>query len=92
MKGGELVSIQEKIGEIIGSVLEIGADRMASVAGSDALNDLGMDSLNCVDIVLSIEEEFDVIFNDEELLLENLNTINKLTETVEQKLGQPSVT
>ncbi|GIQ71277.1 acyl carrier protein [Xylanibacillus composti] len=86
------MTTHEKIGEIIGTVLEIDADRMSQVAGDDALNDLGMDSLNCVDIVLSIEEEFDVIFNDEELLLENLNTINKLAETVEQKLGLHSVT
>lgn len=74
------------------SVLEINVEKMTNVDGNDPLNDLGMDSLNCVDIVLSIEEEFDVIFNDEELLLENLNTINKLAETVEQKLGQHSVT
>ena len=55
-------------------------------AGDLPLGLLGLDSLNCMDIVVNLEEEFNIVFQDEELLLDNLNTIAKLTAVVEAKL------
>lgn len=82
---------KEKIAEIVMAVLQIESERMNQVSEESPLNVLGMDSLNCVDIVLTIEEEFDVVFNDEELLLDNLNSIEKLTRLVDEKRGEHSI-
>jgi acyl carrier protein len=82
----------EKIAEIVAAVLRIEPQQVLQLSGDDSLSSIGMDSLNCMDIVVNIEEEFSISFNDEELLLDNLNSINKLTNIVAQKKEQPSLT
>lgn len=42
------------------------------------LTDYGMDSLNFVELIVRIEEEYDISIEDEDLLIENFNTISKI--------------
>jgi acyl carrier protein len=86
------MNAQEIIVEIIANVLRIDLENIKKLAGEDPLNAIGMDSLNCMDIVVNIEEHFEISFDDEELLLENLNSINKLSAIVAHKVGQHSLT
>ena len=37
-----------------------------------------MDSLNFVELIVRIEEEYDISIEDEDLLIENFNTISKI--------------
>jgi acyl carrier protein len=85
------MSTQEKIADIIAMVFRVEPEQIKNMSGDEILGTIGMDSINCMEIVVNIEETFNVSFNDEELLLDNLNTINKLTAIVEQK-EQPSLT
>ncbi|HEY0828011.1 MAG TPA: acyl carrier protein [Bacilli bacterium] len=87
-----MMNINEKIADIIAIVLKIDRDQMKQIAGNDSLNAIGMDSITCVGIVVEIEEAFNISFDDEELLLDYLNTINKLSKIVEQKMGLHSLT
>ncbi|NEW06274.1 acyl carrier protein [Paenibacillus sp. SYP-B3998] len=82
----------EKIAGKVGKVLNLEAERMVELSGDEALNTIGMDSINCMEIVVEIEEEFEITFSDDELLLESLNSLNKLTAIVEQKLSEHSLT
>lgn len=86
------MTLNEKIADIVAMVLRIDTENVKQMMGDEPLNSIGMDSLNCMDIVVSIEEEYNVSFNDEELLLDNLNSINKISAIVAQKLEQLSLT
>lgn len=46
-----------------------------------------INSLFAMQLVLFIEKEFEISVNNDELLLDNFMTINKITEYIESKLG-----
>ncbi len=79
------MDIEERIVQCIATTLKADPEEIRDMSKDQNLSTAGMDSLNSIDIVLSIEENFGINFSDEELLLQNLNTINKLHQIVEQK-------
>ena len=48
-----------------------------------SMNDLGIDSLDLVDVVLQAESELNVTFEDDELL--NLHTVRDVVELLDSK-------
>ncbi|NEW09345.1 acyl carrier protein [Paenibacillus sp. SYP-B3998] len=80
--------IYDKIVEIIAMVFRLEVDHVKRLSREESLSRIGLDSINCMEIVVNIEEEFSIVFNDEELLLDNLNTLDKLIHMVEQKTGE----
>jgi acyl carrier protein len=80
------VEIWEKVADIVALVFRSDPALIKKMDGEAPLSAIGLDSLNCMEIVVNIEEEFSIAFHDEELLLDRLNTINKLCAIVEQKL------
>ncbi|UJF31362.1 acyl carrier protein [Paenibacillus hexagrammi] len=85
------MTTEEKIVEIIAMVFRMEVDRVKRLSGEEPLSQIGLDSINCMEVVVNLEEEFSITFNDEELLLENLNTIQKLLQLVTQKQAEISV-
>ena len=49
--------------------------------------DLGLDSLDCVELVLQVERSFDIRFSD--LELEQLRTVQDLVDGIERHLRLP---
>jgi acyl carrier protein len=80
------MDVRATIIECIGKVLKTEDQAVQNLPGNESLRVIGMDSLNCVDIVVGIEQEFGIVFNDEELLMENLNTVDKLVSIVTTKV------
>ena len=66
----------ERIKEILADQLDADADTMTME--SDIANDLGADSLDVVELLMAIEDEFDVEIPDEEI--ENIKTIGDLVK------------
>ena len=58
------MSVEEKVREII--VDQLGVDEQQVTAGDEFIDDLGADSLDTVELVMALEEEFDVEIPDEE--------------------------
>jgi acyl carrier protein len=50
-------------------------------------DDLGLDSLDCVELVLQVERSFDIRFSDPEL--EQLRTVQDLLDGIERHLQLP---
>lgn len=48
------------------------------------IEDLGMDSLGLMSLVLDIEDEFGISFDDGNLLFENFNRIGDLRDIIEK--------
>jgi len=58
------MSVEEKVKEII--VEQLGVDENQVVASASFIEDLGADSLDTVELVMALEEEFDVEISDED--------------------------
>ena len=58
------MSVEEKVREII--VDQLGVDEKQVIADAAFVDDLGADSLDTVELVMALEEEFDVEIPDEE--------------------------
>ncbi|QYR19391.1 hypothetical protein KZ483_15795 [Paenibacillus sp. sptzw28] len=53
----------------------------------EQIQDAGMDSIRIINMVVQIELQYDVVFDDEELLIENFATIKAIARQIGQKLG-----
>lgn len=71
--------IFERIKEILADQLDASTDVMTME--SDIADDLGADSLDVVELLMAIEDEFDVEIPDEEI--ENIKTIGDLVKYIE---------
>ena len=72
----------EKIKKIISEQLEV--DQSIISEGSSITGDLGADSLDLVDLAMSIEDEFDIELSDE--ALEKIKTVGVLVSYIEDKI------
>lgn len=69
----------DKIKTILAEQLDADIDDMTM--DTDIAKDLGADSLDVVELLMSIEDEFEVEIPDEEI--ENIKTIGELVEYIE---------
>lgn len=69
----------DKIKSILAEQLDADPDDMTM--DTDIAKDLGADSLDVVELLMSIEDEFSVEIPDEEI--ENIKTIGELVEYIE---------
>ena len=74
----EMNETASKITSIIAEKLHIDA---ANVTPQSTLQDLGADSLDMVDIVMKVEEEFGIEINDEDA--EKLHNVNDVVDYVQ---------
>lgn len=72
--------IFDKIKEILSEQLD--ADTEEMTMDTDIARDLGADSLDVVELLMSIEDEFQVEIPDEEI--ENIKTIGELVKYIEE--------
>ena len=70
----------DKVREILCDQLDL--DESAVNEESNIVEDLGADSLDSVDIILALEDEFDIQIPDEET--ENIKTVGDLCNYVEK--------
>lgn len=76
-------TIAERVNEIIVEQLGVSADQVTSEA--KFVEDLGADSLDTVELVMALEEEFDVEVPDEEA--EKLQAVKDVVTFIEGKKG-----
>lgn len=74
----------DKIKDIIVEQLDVEED--AVTMETSITEDLGADSLDVVDLVMSIEESFDVEIPDEEV--ENIKTVGDIVKYIENKVEE----
>lgn len=73
------VSVFERLQKIIAEQLEISEDDIRP--DSDIVDDLGADSLDLVDLVMSIEDEFEMEVPDE--AVEEIKTVDDAVRYIE---------
>ncbi|MFP4456040.1 MAG: acyl carrier protein [Clostridia bacterium] len=71
----------EKIKEILVENLGLGEDEVTLEA--DIQEDLGADSLDIMEIVICVKDEFDITIEDDEI--QNMNTVADLVNYIDKK-------
>ena len=74
--------VLEKVKAILSEQFDVEEDSIT--AETTLADDLGADSLDVVDLLMSIEDEFEVEIPDEEI--ENIKTVGNLVEYIEKKV------
>jgi acyl carrier protein len=77
------MALEERVAEII--VQQLGVAREAIVAEASFIDDLGADSLDIVELVMAMEEEFNIEIPDEDA--EKIQTIGAAIAYLRGKLG-----
>ncbi len=72
------MAVAEKVKEII--VEQLGVDPEEVTVEASFVNDLGADSLDTVELVMALEEEFNIEIPDEEA--EKLDTVGKAIDYI----------
>lgn len=75
--------VESQIIEIICEQLDVQADEVD--ASKSFMDDLGADSLAIVELVLALEEKFDVKIPDDEV--DGLQTVGHAVSYIQQRLG-----
>ena len=74
-----MASVEEKVRHII--VEQLGVDEDEVKAEASFVDDLGADSLDVVELVMALEEEFGLEIGDEDA--EKLTTVKKVVDYIE---------
>jgi len=75
---------EERFKEII--VDRLGVDPSEITPEASFIDDLGADSLDTVELVMALEEEFDIQIDDEDA--EKLTTVGKALEYLKKRLAE----
>ncbi len=81
----DTANIENQVIDII--VEHLGVEEASKVQPSAHIaNDLGADSLDVVELVMGLEEKFDIEIPDEDA--EKIQTVQDIIEYIKQKVGQ----
>ena len=72
------MSVEEKVKSLVAQQLGVGEDEVNNE--SSFIDDLGADSLDTVELVMSLEEEFDIEISDDEA--ENILTVQAAVDHI----------
>lgn len=74
--------VLEKIKAILSEQFDVEEDSITS--STDISEDLGADSIDIVDLLMSIEDEFEIEIPDEEV--ENIRTVGQVVKYIEKNI------
>ena len=75
-----MAAVQERVIDIVAE--QLGVDKEKVSPDTSFVNDLGADSLDTVELVMELEEEFDINIPDEEA--EKIQTVGQAIEFIEK--------
>ena len=78
------MDVFEKVKKILCDQLDLEEEQVTEEA--EVIEDLGADSLDIVDLVMTLEEEFDTEIPDEDI--ENLKTVGDLVKYIEERVAE----
>jgi acyl carrier protein len=78
--------IEEKVCEIVSE--QMGVDKSEITTATSFVNDLNADSLDTVELVMELEDEFDTSIPDEEA--EKLQTVGAAVDFIEKQMAARS--
>lgn len=80
---------REKVLDILGDVLQRSREELAAVGDDSDLREWGLDSITSIDLILGLENTYGITVEDEDLMIENFNTLKKLGRLVAKYNNEP---
>lgn len=80
----KMASIEERVVEIVSEQLGVEKDKISRE--TSFVNDLGADSLDTVELVMELEEEFDISIPDDQA--EKIQKVGEAIDFIEQAKGE----
>lgn len=80
-------NIRDKVMEMLKEVLADEGGEVAALGPDDDLSAFGVNSVTFIRLVLALEMEFGVSWDDEELVYNNFLTVNNIIQYVESSLA-----
>ncbi len=77
-------SIEERVKSVI--VEQLGVDASMVTMDASFINDFGADSLDTVELVMALEEEFDLEISDEDA--EKMDTVGRVVNYIKSHKGE----
>ncbi|GIW89889.1 MAG: acyl carrier protein [Pirellulaceae bacterium] len=77
-----MASVEERVIEIVAE--QLGVEKEKITRDSSFVNDLGADSLDQVELVMELEDEFDLEIPEEEA--EKIQTVGQAIDFIEEKV------
>lgn len=75
---------KQQVIKILSDTINAEINELANVKMDDDLRDWGLDSLKSIDIIVALENEFEIAIEDEDLLIDNFNTIEKIISLIKK--------
>lgn len=79
---GELCMVIDKVKELLASQLEMDVNKIEK--DTDIIKDLGADSLDVVEMIMMLEEEYGIVITDESIY--NYKTVGEIAEFIDNEL------
>jgi acyl carrier protein len=81
-----MATVQERVVDIVSE--QLGVEKEKITLETSFVNDLGADSLDTVELVMELEEEFDISIPDE--AAEKIQKVGEAVEFIESAKGEDS--
>lgn len=78
---------EANIKSILGCIENLEHDKLEGINADDDLRSLGLDSLTSIELVVKLEEEYSVSIADDDLLIDNVCTINNIEKLLKKYKG-----
>ncbi|XOI98166.1 phosphopantetheine-binding protein [Paenibacillus polymyxa] len=71
---GNNETVLDKLEVVLGNLL----NTQEKIMAEESLSKWGLDSLKTIELIVILENEFDIVFDNNDLLLDNFGTINTI--------------
>jgi methoxymalonate biosynthesis acyl carrier protein len=68
--------------EIVAGVLRLERSVLEEIEEKTDLRNYNLSSITAVELLVSLEDRFDIVISEDDLLLENLHTIQRIQELI----------
>ena len=75
---------KEKILEVLGNIIDINKEQLLKTSVDTKLTDLGLTSIQFIQFIVALEEEFEIEILDSDLIMTNFETVEMLFSTLEK--------